>query len=167
MEQLEFAFEYSQKEEVCSTDLWKQFEENAKQISEMVRTFSPEQLELSFWTFLSGFFKSLSEQFLSQHAATKLQGFTQICITPSFSKKLQGFIINTLYECWYAKLYSKLWAALLLPSTQKDNTTTNCLLFVHAFIGDQTSGQVNAPVYIRAASSNKPWKSLTSRSSWF
>ena len=48
MEQLEFVFEYSQKEEVCSTDLWKQFEENAKQISEMVRTFSPEQLELSF-----------------------------------------------------------------------------------------------------------------------
>ena len=65
MEQLEFVFEYSEKENNFSLNLWKEFEENAKQISEMVRTFSPEQLELSFWTFLSGFFKSLSEQFLS------------------------------------------------------------------------------------------------------
>jgi hypothetical protein len=48
MEQLEFVFEYSQKEEVRSTDIWKEFEESAKQISEIVRTFSPEQLELSF-----------------------------------------------------------------------------------------------------------------------
>jgi hypothetical protein len=48
MDQLEFAFEYSEKEKNFSPDLWKQFEENSKQISEMVRTFSPEQLELSF-----------------------------------------------------------------------------------------------------------------------
>jgi hypothetical protein len=48
MDQLEFVFEYSQKEEVCSTDLWKEFEENAKQVSEIVRTFTLEQLELSF-----------------------------------------------------------------------------------------------------------------------
>jgi hypothetical protein len=48
VDQLEFVFEYSQKEEVRSTDLWKEFEENSKQISEMVRTFTLEQLELSF-----------------------------------------------------------------------------------------------------------------------
>jgi hypothetical protein len=47
MEQLEFAFEYSEKEKNFSLDLWKEFEENSKQISEMVRTFSLEQLELS------------------------------------------------------------------------------------------------------------------------
>ena len=48
MEQTEFAFEYSQQsKESFSLDLWKQFEENAKQLSDTIQSFSLEQLELS------------------------------------------------------------------------------------------------------------------------
>ena len=47
MEQTEFAFEYSQCKESFSLDLWKQFEENAKQLSDTIQSFSLEQLELS------------------------------------------------------------------------------------------------------------------------